>query len=128
MSSACTPVSLASRTRLTIHHVARRNHMGSCLCIRQRHLGHPRHAAPVVNRAILPQLPAMAMTRVLAQAYIACDDDVRKLFADELRGEDDGGLGMVGGGTSCVFSHVERHAEENHGLETFGNEWRKERG
>lgn len=53
---------------------------------------------------------------------------MRELAADELSREDDGGLRVVGGGTSRVFLHVERDAEEDDGFETFGDEGGEEGG
>lgn len=62
------------------------------------------------------------MIRVLAQADIAGDDQVRELFTNELSGQDDWRLRVVGGGTASVLLEMEGHAEEDDGFETFGYE------
>lgn len=106
--------------QLTIHHITGSHHMRSSLSISHCDLRHPLHTPPIINRPILaPQLPAMPMIRILAQTHITRHHQVRKLFTDELGGEDDGRLGVVGGGTAGVFGEVEGHTEEDDGFEAF---------
>lgn len=111
------------RPTLTIHHVTRSNHVSTSFSICQRNLRHPRHTQSIINRSIfLSQLSTMTMTRVLAQAHIAGDHNIRELFPDQFGGEDDGSLRIVGGGTSRVFGEMERNSEEDDGFESFGDE------
>jgi hypothetical protein len=86
----------------------------------------------------------VAVVGVLAQADVAGNDQVREMLADELDGEDNRALGVVGGrparvlkaeefarksagGARAHLDAVERDAKENDGPQSFGDE-RGEKG
>lgn len=58
----------------------------------------------------------MTMIGIFAQADIASDNQFGELSSNELSGEDDRGLRIVGWGTSVIFLHVQGNSEENDGF------------
>lgn len=56
-----------------------------------------------MNRSVFVQVAAVPVVGVLAEAHIARHDQVWKLLPDELDGEDDGTLWIIGGCTAVVL-------------------------
>lgn len=114
--------------KLTIHHVARSDHVSSSLGVRDRNLGDPLDATSIVDRAVVaPQFPTMSMIGIFAQTNIARNDEIRESFAYELSGENDGGVGVVGRAAARVLLHVEGNAKEDDRFQSARYEGSEER-
>ena len=84
----------------------------------------------VVERAVRVEEAAVAVACVFTEADVGDEEKVGKGGAEEVKGLDDGAVGIVGGATDFVFDGTLAVAggdtEDDDGAETFGHEWTEE--
>lgn len=93
-------------------HVGRRDAVRARLRVRQGHVADAVHRELVVERAVVPQDPAVPVRSVLAEAHVDGDEELREALAQESDCLHDGALGVVGCGAESIFgTGLQGHAE-----------------
>lgn len=113
ISKAFVEQRLFDGTDSTVHHVARRHNVSTCSSISERDVAHAGDAFCVVNGTVWPLFSAVAVSSVLAQADVCCDDELGELFPYQLDGLNDGRVGMIGERPSVVLLHDDGHAKQD---------------
>ena len=91
--------------------------------VRHCDITYPIHRERIVEATVVAQDAAVAVGRVLAEADVGADEQLREPLANKPDAVDHRALRVVGGGPQCVLGPwLEGDAKEDDGAQSLGDE------
>lgn len=103
ISEACVHQSAFNGLDAPIHHVARRDTVGTRACIVDSDLGDALHRRRGIDRAVAVQQATVPMVGIFAEAYVACNVELGEEATQFLDGENDWAGGIIGRCSTTVL-------------------------